>query len=295
MNARMSVPSRVVLVDKPVGWTSFDAVRRARRGLKEKVGHAGTLDPFATGLLLILVGQATRLSNLFMELPKEYVVEAQFGAVSTTGDPDGEIRSTGERVAPEAVMAALDAFRGVVRQQVPMTSAVKVEGEALYRRAHRGETIERPIRNVEVYDLALVDFDAAMQRGVLIVRAGKGTYVRQLVHDLGEALGAGAYAAALRRTRIGAYSVSDALEPESLGPETYLGTGPGVLAVSGALGFLPRHDVDGSDARRAANGNELYGTPAGRFRVQGPEGLIGVYEGPVGVSRPLVVFSRPEA
>ncbi len=289
----LSTLSCVVLVDKPAGPTSFDIVRRARRGLRLRVGHAGTLDPFATGLLLILVGRATRISNLLMELPKEYAVTVQFGAVSSTADPTGEIVATGEKVDEESLVEALQLFRGRIRQRVPMTSAVKVDGEALYRRAHRGEQVETPEREVTVHGLTLVDFDEDTQRARLVAVTGSGTYVRSLAEDLGRATGAGAYAAALRRTRNGGFSVDDALVPEELSPERYLDGGRGVVSLDDALAFLPCHVVRDQHARLAANGSPLRDTPAGRFRVVGPEGLLGVWESQGEVARPLVVFPRP--
>lgn len=285
--------SRVVLVDKPVGPTSFDVVRTARRGVRGRVGHAGTLDPFASGLLLVMIGHATRISSLLMELPKEYEATVQFGAVSTTADPTGVITPTGGRIRAGQVEEALERFRGLIRQRVPLTSAVKMDGEPLYRRAHRGECVETPEREVVVYDLSILEVDEDAQTARLVALTGKGTYVRQLVEDLGSATGAGGYTAALRRTRIGSFRVDEALRPEDLGPERYASGGTGVHDLDEALDFLPRHDVDGRDAHLAANGNKLSDAPIGRFRVHGPEGLIGVYEGRGGSARPLVIFSRP--
>ncbi|HLA82506.1 MAG TPA: tRNA pseudouridine(55) synthase TruB [Thermoleophilia bacterium] len=284
--------SCVVLVDKPIGPTSFDVVRAARRGLREKVGHAGTLDPFASGLLLVLVGQATRASSLLMELPKEYEVVVQFGAVSTTADPTGDVCQTGVRVEVGQVAAALEEFRGKIKQRVPMTSAVKVAGEALYRKAHRGEVVETPEREVTVYDLTLVDFDEESQAGRMVAVTGSGTYIRSLAEDLGRATGAGGYAASLRRTRSGAFSVEDAFMPDELSPERYRTGGRGVLGLDEALSFLPVHQIGDQEARLAANGGSLSNAPLGRFRAHGPEGLIGIYEGRGDTARPLVVFPR---
>jgi tRNA pseudouridine55 synthase len=284
--------SCVVLVDKPVGPTSFDVVRMARRGLRDKVGHAGTLDPFASGLLLVLVGQATRTSNLLMALPKEYEVVVQFGAVSTTADPTGEIRQTGTRVQATQVLTELEGFRGKITQRVPMTSAVKVAGEALYRKAHRGETVETPEREVMIYDLTLLDFDEDAQTAGLRAVTGSGTYMRSLAEDLGKVTGAGAYAASLRRTRSGGFFVADALSPDELSPERYLAGGRGVLSLDEALAFLPVYEVDECEARLAANGNSLEGAPIGRFRAHGPAGLLGVYEGDGDLARPLIVFPK---
>ncbi len=284
--------SCVVLVDKPIGPTSFDVVRRARRGLRDKVGHAGTLDPFASGLLLVLVGQATRTSNFLMALPKEYEVTVQFGATSSTADPTGEICQTGCRVHETQVLAALERFRGKVTQRVPMTSAVKVEGEALYRKAHRGEVVETPQREVTVYDLTLLGFEEEDQTARLRAVTGSGTYVRTLAEDLGETTGAGAYAASLRRTLSAGLSVQDALSPDDLSPERYAAGGRGVLNLDEALAFLAVHEVAKREAYLAANGNTLHDAPSGRFRVHGPDGLIGIYEGDGNEARPLVVFPR---
>ena len=188
----------LLLCDKPAGKTSHDivlAVRRERRG--EKVGHAGTLDPFATGLLLILIGRATRLQRFLVELPKTYVARARLGWRSSTGDPDGELHETGR--LPES----LELSTGTVRQRVPMTSAVRVGGERLYRKAHRGETVETPEREVEVYRAELLGSDAASAS--YEVECSAGTYIRTLVETLDDA-----YCAELRRTAIGPFRVEDA-------------------------------------------------------------------------------------
>jgi tRNA pseudouridine55 synthase len=284
------VPPRVVLVDKPAGPTSFDIVRMARRGTGARVGHAGTHDPFATGVRVVLIGQATRLSSLLMALPKEYLVTVQFGAVSSTADPTGEIRQTGEGTDAPRILRELGSLRGVIRQRVPLTSAVKVDGEPLYKRAHRGETADTPEREVVVYDLVLLDFDTVSQRADILARTGSGTYIRTLAEDLGAATGAGAYAASLRRRRSGHFSVTDALAPAELSPERYAGDGPGIYSVDDALGFLPSLVVDGREERLVANGNEVGGIPNGRFRVYGAKGLLVVYASNGQMARPLVVF-----
>jgi tRNA pseudouridine55 synthase len=284
--------SCVVLADKPVGPTSFDLVRAARRGTRARVGHAGTLDPFASGLLLVMIGQATRMSSLLMGLPKEYEVTVQFGAVSSTADPTGVITRTGRRVQAGAVLAALDGFRGRIRQRVPLTSAVKVDGEPLYKKAHRGEAAETPEREVIVHDLTMLEFDEGAQTARLLALTGSGTYVRALAEEVGKVTGAGGYASSLRRTRIGPFSVEEALSLEQLSPDFYAEGGRGVLSLERALGFLPQWDLAESEARRAANGNQLPGGPMGRARVYGAEGLLGVYERIGDVSRPLIVFPR---
>ena len=188
-------PSGVLLVAKPAGVTSHDVVARVRRlpiARGAKVGHAGTLDPFATGLLLVLVGQATRFARFFTALPKTYEATAQFGARSDTGDPTGEIEDTGVRAAEEAVQAAAAQLVGEIDQRVPLTSAVKVGGERLYRKARRGEEFETPVRRVRISRLEVTRFDEQEQQAELVAECSSGTYVRQLVADIGEAVGAGA-------------------------------------------------------------------------------------------------------
>jgi tRNA pseudouridine55 synthase len=187
----------VLLYDKPAGKTSHDIVLAVRRERGGKVGHSGTLDPFATGLLLILIGRATRLQRFLTSLPKTYVARARLGWRSSTGDPDGELRETGR--LPES----LELPTGAVRQRVPMTSAVRVGGERLYRKAHRGETVETPEREVEVYRAELLRSDA--ESAEFEIECAAGTYVRTLVETLGDA-----YCESLRRTAIGPFGIAEA-------------------------------------------------------------------------------------
>jgi tRNA pseudouridine55 synthase len=199
-----SVEGTVLLCDKPAGMTSHDVVLAVRRERGCKAGHAGTLDPFATGLLLVLLGRATRLQRFLTSLPKTYVATARLGWRSTTGDPDGELTETGR--APDSLQLPT----GTVRQRVPMTSAVRVGGERLYRRAHRGETIETPVREVSVHRANLLDSDAVS--ATYEIECSAGTYVRTLIETLPDA-----YCSALRRTAIGPFGVEDA--GEELGVE----------------------------------------------------------------------------
>jgi tRNA pseudouridine55 synthase len=187
----------VLLYDKPAGVTSHDVVAEVRRKRGCKTGHAGTLDPFATGLLLILLGRATRLQRFLVGLPKTYLATARLGWASSTGDPDGELTETG------AVPATLDLPTGTVRQRVPMTSAVRVGGERLYKKAHRGEVVETPERDVEVHRAELLS--AADGLAHYEIECSAGTYVRTLVETLGDA-----YCAELRRTAIGPFRVERA-------------------------------------------------------------------------------------
>ncbi len=231
----MSGPCGYILADKPPGATSHDVVARFRRELGAKVGHAGTLDPFATGLLLILVGPATRLQRYVLGLPKTYRAVARLGWRSSTGDPDGELTHTGR------VPARLELPTGTISQRVPMTSAVRVGGERLYRKARRGEEVERPVREVEIYRAVLLAHEDG--RAEFEIECSAGTYVRTLIEELGDA-----YCEGLRRIKIG---------------ELRLGGDPELLRPIGDLvAFLPAIGLDAEAARRVRNGIRIE-PPAG--------------------------------
>lgn len=191
----------LLLCDKPAGITSHDMVVRVRRERGCKAGHAGTLDPFATGLLLVLLGRATRGQRFLTGLPKTYLATARLGWRSSTGDPDGELSETGS--LPES----LELPTGRVRQRLPMTSAARVGGERLYRKAHRGEVVETPERDVDVYRAELLDADGEQAR--YEIECSAGTYIRTLIEALP---GGDAYCSELRRTAIGPFSIEDAGE-----------------------------------------------------------------------------------
>jgi tRNA pseudouridine55 synthase len=198
----------VLLIDKPAGMTSHDVVALVRRSLKgAKTGHAGTLDPFATGLLLVLVGRATKSQRALMALPKRYEVLACLGARSSTGDTEGEVTETGRLPADPPPLPT-----GEVRQRPPSYSAVKIEGERAYRRARRGERLNMPERVVSVYRFQELWREPATPggtaRAAYEIECGSGTYVRSLIADLGDA-----YCLELRRTAIGPFDVHDALAP----------------------------------------------------------------------------------
>jgi tRNA pseudouridine55 synthase len=195
----LDAEASVLLVDKPAGVTSHDVVAGVRRNRGAKTGHAGTLDPFATGLLLVLIGrEATREQRRFLELPKTYRATARFGAVSTTGDPEGEITETG--VMPPAT---LDLPVGELRQLPPAYSAIKLGGERAYARARRGEELEMPPRFVTIHRFEELWREG--DRASFEIECSSGTYVRSLIADLGDA-----YCTELRRTAIGPFSVEEA-------------------------------------------------------------------------------------
>jgi tRNA pseudouridine55 synthase len=193
----------VLLCDKPAGITSHDLVRRVRRERGCKAGHAGTLDPFATGLLLVMLGDATRVQRFLTSQPKTYLATARLGWRSSTGDPEGELTETGR------VPNSLELPTGTVRQHVPMTSSVRVGGERLYRKARRGETVATPLRDVEVYRAELLDHDGEYAR--YEIECSSGTYVRTLIETLEDT-----YCSELRRTAIGPFRVEDAGEEVSV-------------------------------------------------------------------------------
>lgn len=240
----------ILLYDKPAGITSHDVVARVRRRLGRgvKVGHAGTLDPFATGLLIVLVGRATRTQRFFMELEKRYSVVAQFGAVSSTGDPEGEIVVSG--VVPGG---DLELPVGPLMQRPPAYSAVKVGGRRAYALARAGEAVELAERPVFVSRFEETWRDGGGRRGFEI-ECSSGTYVRSLIADLGDA-----YCVELRRTAIGDFDVGDA-DPER------------VIELGEALAFLPELRLGAEDARRAGHGVAVGGGAAGAAGVGAGDG-----------------------
>jgi tRNA pseudouridine55 synthase len=245
----------VILYDKPAGITSHDVVARVRRrfGRETRVGHAGTLDPFATGLLLVLVGRATRIQRFLMALPKTYEVTARFGAVSSTGDPEGEIAETG--VLPTG---PLHLPRGTVRQRPPAFSAVKVGGRRAYTLARAGVEVELAEREVEV--TRFEQLSAEGERRSFVIECSSGTYVRSLIADLGDA-----YCEQLRRTRIGRFSVHEADEDR-------------ILSLDDALSFIPEVRLEPDQALRAGHGVAVPGQAAGTVRLTDADGLIALAE-----------------
>jgi tRNA pseudouridine55 synthase len=219
----------VLVWDKPPGVTSHDVVAEVRRQRGVKAGHAGTLDPFATGLLLVLLGRATRLQRYLLALPKTYRATARLGWRSSTGDPDGELTQTG-RIPDELALPT-----GVLRQRVPMTSAVRVGGERLYHKARRGETVETPEREVEVTRAELLGHGG--ERATYEIECSSGTYVRSLVETLADA-----YCESLRRVAIGPFEI------EAAGAE---------LSPNDALVFLPEVRLDDAGAAAVGHGRPV--------------------------------------
>jgi len=278
--------SGLIVIDKPIGPTSHDVVGRVRRlaGIR-RVGHAGTLDPLAGGVLLVCLGRATRFIEYLVGLPKVYEATIRLGVATTTYDAEGEI--TDERpvaLTAEAIAVALGAFRGPIRQRVPPFSAVKRDGQPLYKRARRGEVFELPEREVTIHALDLL----AYAPPDVIVRAAvsSGTYIRSLAHDLGEALGAGGHITALRRTAVGDFTAGGAVALDALTAENIAGhTRPAEATVA----HLPRVAFSAAEAERLGYGQRVVAAAAatGEAAAFGPDGeFLGVVVAEEGAWRP---------
>lgn len=262
----MSTPNGVLRVDKPVGPTSHDAVARTRRALgTRRIGHTGTLDPFASGLLLLCLGPATRLAEYLTALPKSYTATLRLGAVTDTDDDTGEVIATSDHwsdLDEQAIRVAFERQVGEIEQLPPRFSAKKVAGERMYAVARRGGEVERtPVRvtvhSIEILRIELPEVDFA-------VDCGSGTYIRAIARDVGETLGVGGHLTRLRRTRVGAHHVDDATPLDALGdPAT---PQPQLLTPAEAVGHLPHQVIGEADLPRLAQGGSVaaeVGVPAG--------------------------------
>ena len=287
----------LVVVDKPAGCTSHDVVARLRRiyGLR-RVGHAGTLDPDATGVLLVGLGRATRLLRFLTETGKVYRGEVAFGVATDTLDAAGTETARGPMPAVTGadLEGVLPRFLGSIAQIPPMVSAIKVEGRPLHERARQGEVVERAARTVRIDRIEVESFTPGeFPRAQVLVECGSGTYIRSLAADLGEALGGCAHLAWLRRLRVGPFPVEEArtLEEIADSPEKAL------LPMVEAVRHLARVDVDVETARAVSHGavfpvTALGGDEAGPFAVVGPDGrLLALYEKGRAAARPLVVLA----
>lgn len=231
----------ILLVDKPEGISSFGVVARVRRRLSEeagtvsvkgkdgvvrekrkkvKVGHTGTLDPFATGLLVLLIGKGTKRANEFLKLNKEYIATVRLGATSTTGDPEGEVTVVRDVRVPSRVDVekAVEKFVGETEQKVPSYSAVKINGERAYKLARAGKEVEMPVRKVRIDEIEILDYkwpDLTIR-----CQVSSGTYIRALGEDIGKELGVGGYLTALRRTQVGEWRIEEAKRLEELGVDS---------------------------------------------------------------------------
>ncbi len=262
----------ILLVDKPEDWTSHDVVAKLRGVMGERrIGHSGTLDPMATGLLVVFFGRATRAVSFAEADEKTYIAELLLGITTDTQDTEGSVLSRCEAIpGREEIEAALERFRGEIGQIPPMYSAVKKNGKKLYELARKGVEVEREARRITIYELDILSGNG--ERWTLRVRCSKGTYIRTLCHDIGQALGCGACMSALRRTRAGAFSVEQAhplsVIAESAEPSAFL------LPLDSLFSDRPCCAVDGEGLRAVFNGNDvpMPELPDGEYRVYGPEG-----------------------
>lgn len=228
----------VINVLKPPGMTSHDVISFLRRTLHQRrIGHAGTLDPQAAGVLPVCVGQATRLVEYLGAADKEYLCELTLGLTTTTQDAWGEVTARREalQVLREEVEDILPAYTGSICQQTPMYSAVKVEGEPLYKKARRGETVQPLSRQVIIYDLRLIEF--VPPRAKLLIRCSRGTYIRTLCHDIGQQLGVGGHMSFLLRTRVGGFNLRESLTLEAIAEQGEKALLPVGLCVEGLYRF----------------------------------------------------------
>jgi len=290
--AAVKIPRRrvdgVLLLDKPHGLSSNTALQKARRlYAAERAGHSGTLDPLATGLLPILFGEATKFSAELLDSDKRYRAEVALGVRTATGDAEGEILSSSAVDVDRARLdEAVRRFIGPIDQVPPMYSALKHAGRPLYDYARAGEQIERAARRITIHALQVDSFDGRV--AVIDVHCSKGTYVRTLAEDIGEALGCGAHLAGLRRTGSGPFDLADAVTLEALEQQEPAAREALLLPADVLVGHLPRLDLDADQARRLNAGQQLVGLGKGidRARVYGEGRFLGVGEGdPLGSLR----------
>jgi tRNA pseudouridine55 synthase len=304
----MSGPSGLVIVDKPGGMTSHDVVARIRRlAGTRRVGHAGTLDPMATGVLVIGVEKATRLLGYLSATEKQYAATIRLGQSTSTDDAEGEFTGTASAagVSAETLTKAVASLTGEISQVPPAVSAIKVAGQRAYRLTRAGAAPELAARPVTVYEFTIA---ASRPAGDLLdvdvtVRCSSGTYIRALARDLGAALGTGGHLTSLRRTRVGSYGVEEARTLEQLAERFEV-----VPLAQAASAAFPRRDLSADEARRLAHGGRLAATgtagtagapgPAAPERTPGPTAaygpdgtLIALVTEESGQARPLVVFA----
>ena len=258
--------SGLVLVDKPAGPSSFAVVAQLRKRYGTKAGHAGTLDPFATGLLLVLLGPATRLARYLVGLDKRYVTEIRLGLRTSTGDGDGEVIAE----TPFATRADIDALRGELALRVPAASAVKIAGERAYRLHRRGVAVEMPTRRSVVHDVHVLRFEPPLAE--LDLRVSSGTYVRAIADALG------GHCRTLRRVTVGPFHVEDADEGR-------------VLAPLAALPFLPERELRPEEVSLVRAGRPIPGSGEGPVALWADGGLVAVGRAADGVIRPETVVS----
>lgn len=292
----------VVVIDKPAGMTSHDVVAELRRALgTRRVGHTGTLDPAATGVLVCAVGRATRLVEVLQAGRKTYAATAVLGIETTSQDADGEVVAQVDagHLTEQQVCEVLTQFVGTIEQVPPMVSAIKVDGRRLHELAREGIEVERAARSVTIHDLVLEDWLPGPQPHVsFLVTCSPGTYVRTLAHDLGQRLDVGGSLTALRRVANGPFSLDEAVSIDQVRGADLRRH---VMSPARAVAHLPQVAVDAAIATRMSQGQRVpvadlsAGEPVGRIAVvHGHETLVGIFDVVDGVLHPAVVLARPE-
>lgn len=289
----------VLNVDKPAGMTSHDVVARVRRLSRQKrVGHAGTLDPDATGVLVVCLGHATRLADLLAEQGKRYRATLALGCTTTTEDASGDVieRRDASPVTEDALRRAIARFVGDIQQVPPMVSAVHHQGKRLYELARKGVAVERAARQIRIDSIDLLEFRPGPAASAeLDVVCGKGAYIRTLCADIGAALGSGGHMEALRRTRVGQFE-TDSASSVTLEALEADGVEAHVISAADAVSFLPAREVVGSEVAGLLNGKDLIDsqrlTPDTLVRLMAPAGeLLGVGRATGGLIHPEKVFA----
>lgn len=274
----------VLLLDKAVGMSSNDALQKARRLFSAaKAGHTGTLDPLASGLLPLCFGEATKFAADLLDADKVYEASVKLGETTETGDAEGQVLQTRPVAVTQAqIDEVLARFRGEVSQVPPMYSALKKDGRPLYELARQGVVVERQARQITIQELSLLDWQGDILR--LRVACSKGTYIRVLAEDIGEALGCGAHLTALRRTRVGALSLAGAVTLEALAEVAEDQRAPFLQPLDALMQSLPRVDLTAEEGERFTHGNPVdAGAPVpGRVRVYVGSALAGLGEYRVG-------------
>ena len=263
----------IIVIDKPQGWTSMDVCAKLRGMYREKrIGHAGTLDPMATGVLPVFIGRATRAVEFADKGDKEYVAGLKLGIVTNTQDTSGEVLETRPvNVTPEALEEALAKFRGDIEQIPPMYSAIKINGKKLYELARKGKEVERKPRPVTIHALT-VEGQIAPDEYTIRVRCSKGTYVRTLCHDIGQVLGCGGAMSSLRRTMAAGFDLSQSVTLEQV--QEHPDRGQLLLPVDAYFSTYPSLTVDASAEKKIRNGMTLVMSQLvpGQYRVYGGDG-----------------------
>ncbi len=278
----------VILIDKPQGLTSQETVTLIKRRLKvKKAGHTGTLDPIATGLLPVCVGEATKIARFLSDLPKQYLTKMKLGERTETFDSEGIVIARNPvTITEDGFRRVLEGFKGKIKQIPPMYSAIKLRGKPLYELARKGIEVERKEREVEIYELELFEFSPPFAK--ILISCSKGTYVRTLVDDIGRKAGCYAHIVELSRTRVGGFRLEDAAKPEEL-PEKQ----SSILDIDRALGFLEEITLDVFTYNKAKNGAAFSTLKpvSGFVRLKDPHGKLfaigNAFKGVVKIERGL--------